>query len=146
MQKPKYFNLNELIGSQTALNKKIENIPTWEELDNLYNLTINYLDPIREAYGKALQISSGFRSEKLNNELNGSTTSSHREGKAVDIQPNDPTKDNVYKLWEFICNFLQKNNMKWDQCYIENSKGKVWWVHLGVGDKMRCKIGAWTKD
>lgn len=146
MKKPKYFKLSELIGSETALKNKIENIPTWEELSSLYILATDYLDPIREAYGEALNISSGFRSEELNNAVNGSTTSSHREGKAVDIQPNKPTKENVYDLWKFICNFLQKNNMKWDQCYIENSKGKVWWVHLGIGDKMRCESGAWTKD
>lgn len=143
--KPKYFSLNELIGSNTALDKKIKNIPNWEQLESLQKLAIDYLDPIRKQWDAPITISSGFRSLELNKQLKGSNTSSHLEGKAVDLQPSNPTKENVEKLWKFICKFLQDNKMKWDQCYIENSKGKTWWVHLGLGDKMRCEIGSWTK-
>lgn len=146
MKKPEYFKLSELIGSEKALDKKIENIPSWDELEYLCTLATEYLDPIRKAYGNPINISSGYRSKALNTEVKGSKTSSHLEGKAIDLQPINPTKERVYDLWQFICNFLQENNMKWDQCYIENSKGTVWWVHLGIGDKMRGELGLWTKD
>ena len=46
---PKYFDLEELLHSDTAINNKIENLPTWGGIERLKNLAINYLDPLREA-------------------------------------------------------------------------------------------------
>lgn len=145
MKIPKYFSLREFLYSKTAEDNNIENLPSWGQLISLNKIATEYLDPIRESWGSPLIVSSGYRTEQLNAKLKGSKTSSHKEGKAVDIQPENPTKDNVYELWEFICAFLQKNKMVWDQCYIENSAGKTWWVHLGIGDKLRCEVGSWTK-
>lgn len=48
MKESKYFTLQELLHSDTALNSKIENIPSWDEVEKLNNLAANYLDVIRE--------------------------------------------------------------------------------------------------
>ena len=63
---PKYFELSELLRSDTAISKKIENLPTWEGIEKLSKLAIEYLDPLREAWGSAITITSGYRSPSLN--------------------------------------------------------------------------------
>ena len=145
MQQPKHFKFKEMINSNTALAKGILNAPDWDQIVNLHNLALNYLDPIREAWGKSITVSSGFRSAELNKAVKGSTTSSHLEGLAADLQPVNPTKANVEKLFNFVVDFLKEHNMEWDQCYIENCAGKTWWVHFGIGPKMRKEVGTWTK-
>lgn len=44
----KYFKLEELIHSDTAINSRIENTPSWDGVEKLNNLAVNYLDIIRE--------------------------------------------------------------------------------------------------
>lgn len=145
MQQPKHFKFKEMINSSTALAKGVLNAPSWEQIENLYNLALNYLDPIRDAWGSSLTVSSGFRSDELNKIVRGSKTSSHLDGLAADLQPKNPTKENVKVFFDFVVKFLKEKNMNWDQCYIENCAGKTWWVHLGIGEKMRKEIGEWTK-
>lgn len=45
----KYFDLEEFLHSDTAVKNNIENLPTWEGIERLKTLAINYLDPLREA-------------------------------------------------------------------------------------------------
>ena len=40
MNKPRYFSLEELIRSDTAVSKKIPNLPTWDIIDNLNRLAL----------------------------------------------------------------------------------------------------------
>ena len=44
----KYFALQELLRSDTALRKKIDNSPSWEVVSNLSRLAA-FLDEMREA-------------------------------------------------------------------------------------------------
>jgi len=55
------FSLEELIKSDTANKYGIKNNPNQLELINLKNLATKILQPIREAYGKPIIISSGYR-------------------------------------------------------------------------------------
>ena len=47
---------------------------------------IHLLNKLREAFGKAIIIESGYRCKKHNKEEGGSATSSHLKGVAVDIR------------------------------------------------------------
>ena len=76
----KYFTLKELIKSDVASRCKINNSPTKEEIANINNLIDNILDPLREAYGNPIIVTSGYRCEKLNKLVKGSKTSQHRFG------------------------------------------------------------------
>lgn len=80
---PVFFDLEELLHSETALSKKIENLPSWEVVENLRKLGL-MLDKIRERIGIAVGITSGFRCKKLNKAVGGSSTSQHLEGEAAD--------------------------------------------------------------
>ena len=56
----KYFTLEELTKSNTALSYGIDNTPPERFVPNLHRL-MDYLDRVREAYGKPIRVSSGYR-------------------------------------------------------------------------------------
>lgn len=100
MYTPKYFELNELITSATAMEKGFKQNPSPEEVNNLYNLC-RHLDILRQRYGRAILINSGYRSEDLNNYLKGSRTSWHLKGRAVDMKCAD-----LAKLKKVVCEYI----------------------------------------
>jgi uncharacterized protein YcbK (DUF882 family) len=98
----KYFTLRELIKSDTAIRCGIANNPTKEEIANINNLIDNILDPLREAYGKPIIVTSGYRCERLNKLVKGSKTSQHRFGQAADIRTIEDTREENKKLFDLI--------------------------------------------
>ena len=96
----KYFTIQELSHSDTAVARGIDNCPTAEAIHNLTKLVENVLDPLREKYGKPIRISSGYRSAILNRSVNGATSSQHRLGEAADITVG--SKEENRKLFEII--------------------------------------------
>jgi hypothetical protein len=64
----------------------IDNSPTDAHLINIKKLVDEFLQPLREKINKPIVITSGYRSERLNDEINGSENSQHCKGEAVDIE------------------------------------------------------------
>ena len=85
MKLSKNFSLEELIKSDTAIRKEINNIPSEDVTSNLQELVDNVLQPIRDRMGPVV-IVSGYRSPQLNTEIGGSKTSDHCLGMAADIE------------------------------------------------------------
>ena len=83
----KYFTIKELCYSGTAQKLGIKNEPNEEIKQHLVELITKILDPLREAWGKPIRVTSGFRGETLNKAVKGSTTSAHCFGYAADLQP-----------------------------------------------------------
>jgi len=81
----KHFSYGELTRSQTATRCGIDNTPTPEQIQNLINLSVNILEPIRKHYLSPVFITSGFRNQELNTKIGGSLTSQHQKGEAADI-------------------------------------------------------------
>ena len=81
----KYFTIEELTYSQTAVKKGIRNETTPEVEQNLIALVCVVLDPAREKWGKAIHVSSGYRCPELNKAVGGVPTSQHLKGEAADI-------------------------------------------------------------
>lgn len=119
----KYFDLEEFLTSSTARQKSIENLPSWETVEHLKELAA-FLDPMREAWGSGINVSSGFRNPKLNKAVGGVSTSLHLTGYAVDLQPSNGKLEEFKK---FVVNYLKDKNF--DECILER-KGKTEWVHL----------------
>lgn len=86
MQLSEHFTLYELTRSPTAKRLGIDNTPTPEVVDNLRSLTCTFLQPLRSRIGKPVQISSGFRCEKLNKAVGGAEDSDHKDGNAADFE------------------------------------------------------------
>ena len=51
----KYFTIQELSHSDTAVARGIDNCPTAEAIHNLTKLVENVLDPLREKHGKPIR-------------------------------------------------------------------------------------------
>lgn len=136
MYKWKYFTLSELTKSSTADRLGFINNPTEVEKQNLNDLVINVLDPLREAYGKPIRVTSGYRCARLNKVVGGVENSQHTKGQAADLQPIE------YKDIDKFCKFVKEwcNTHEFDQCIIEVSKTTKW-VHISYNkDYNRKKV------
>jgi zinc D-Ala-D-Ala carboxypeptidase len=120
MQLSNNFSLEELIHSNTAIAKKIDQTPSAEVIENLTLLARQVLQPIRIKFGP-VKISSGYRSEKLNKALKGAKNSQHVTGNAADI---DLGKEMNKQVFEWI-----RENLDWDQLIDENDFS---WVHVSI--------------
>ena len=89
MQLSEHFTLEEMLRSETATKKGIENRINAEEVNNLQKLCQKVLEPLRQHFGKPIRINSGFRCKALNDAVGGAKNSYHTKGRAVDI-PNVP--------------------------------------------------------
>ena len=86
MQLSKNFSLAEFTESNTATRNGIDNNPSAEHIHNLVELCENVLQPLRDRIGSSIRVTSGYRSEALNNAIGGSKTSDHSHGRAADIK------------------------------------------------------------
>jgi uncharacterized protein YcbK (DUF882 family) len=80
-----HFTLKEMLRSEVAKKRKIENRINDEEVDNLVRLCTKVLEPLREHFGVPIKINSGFRCRDLNDAVKGADNSYHMKGRAVDI-------------------------------------------------------------
>lgn len=111
------FSISELVYSDTAIKHNINNMPDLKSLDNMLNLIVYLLQPVRDKFG-SLRVTSGYRCEKVNQLVKGVVNSNHKIGAAADIIPLKATFRQVY---DFIV-----NNLDYDECFIEQSNGKKW--------------------
>ena len=124
MQLTKNFKLEEFIKSNTATAKGIDNTPTEEQLENI-KFVAEQLQLIRNTYKQPIYITSGFRSEKLNNAVGGSKTSQHMDGLAVDINQGSRTKNHNLFL---IVKRMMKVGLQVHQLIDEQNFS---WIHIG---------------
>ena len=132
----KYFDLQELLNSDTALKKKIANLPSWEVVEHLKELA-EFLDGLREAWGGPITVTSGFRCTELNKEVKGVQRSAHKLGYAADIRPSNGQMERFKKK---VVEWVQ--DKKFDQCILESSGGTQW-VHISLYNQdgeQRCDV------
>ena len=129
----KYFTIRELTKSTTAIKKGIDNTPTKEVTSNLIYLIDNILDPLREAWGEPLIVTSGYRCPKLNKAVGGSATSQHVKGQAADIRTLKDTPEENKRLFELV----QKLGLPFDQLINEYNYD---WVHVSYSKRHRRQI------
>ena len=111
----------------TKTNTGILNYCNWPESERLFYLANYLLQPIRDKFG-ALQISSGYRNEKVNNAVDGEKTSAHLRGMAADFIPLDAPIDQVFE-WA-------KKNLVYSQVILENKEGKRW-IHIALAETQK---------
>ena len=79
-----HFSLAELVASQVATRKGIDNTPAPAIVANLTRLAA-LLEQVRALVGAPIAISSGYRSPALNRAVGGAANSAHVLGLAADI-------------------------------------------------------------
>lgn len=122
----KHFSIQELTHSDTAIRKGIDNTAPKEAQENLTRLVDKVLDPLREAWGGPITVTSGYRSAALNKAVGGSATSDHLKGCAADITVGSRAQNK--KLFMLI----QKLGLPFDQLIHEKGSVKDGpdWVHV----------------
>jgi hypothetical protein len=86
---------------------------------------------LRDKYGKAIIVNSGYRCEALNKAVGGSKTSHHRYGLAADITAKSKTENK--KLF----NLAQELDLPFDQLIDEKNYS---WIHISYNQKPRKQI------
>lgn len=120
----KYFTIQELTHSDTAVKRGLRNYADWEVRRNLTSLVDNVLDPLREAYGKPIYVNSGYRSPDVNRLVGGARTSDHLcHGTAAAADITTRTKKGNKELFELA----QKMNLPFKQLIDEKNFS---WVHV----------------
>lgn len=120
-----HFTLSEMIRSETATRKGIDNTPPIHLVPKLEFLCKEILEPIRAMARKPIRPNSGYRSPDLNTAVGGSKTSQHCKAEAVDIEV--PGISN-YDLAHWV-----EENLLFDQLILECYKSGVptsGWVHI----------------
>lgn len=120
-----YFTVSELVISDQAKKQGIDNTPTGEIKLHLKELIEKLLNPIREAWGGPIIISSGYRCPKLNDYVKGAKRSAHLTGYAADLIPGNGQRA---KFIKFVQNFLKTSGIPFDQCINEYNR----WCHVGL--------------
>ena len=126
MKLSKNLSLGEFTHSQTAKRRGIDNTPTAKHLEAAKALAENVFQPIREHFGVPIFVSSGYRSDALNEAIGGSKTSQHSKGEAIDIDMDHrrgPENEEVF--------FFIKDNVDFDQMIWEfGTDTRPDWVHV----------------
>ena len=159
-----HFTLEELVYSDTAKAKKIQNTPLPVHKKTLAHTCEYCLEKIRallnEKYKEykgnkvkqvIIKVTSGYRCPKLNAAIGGSTTSGHMKGECVDIEAvivfADDKKEvlpfNV--LYEDIKAWTKDKKMSVDQCIQEQNSAGAKWVHVGLKDQIKDSRGQFLK-
>lgn len=113
------FKMSELIHSNTAVKYNINNMPDINSLDNLLNLIVYCLQPIRELIKKPMIVTSGYRNARVNQLVKGVAASQHLKGQAVDFTIKGMNPNQIIKI-------VKESDLEFDQLINEYNK----WVHI----------------
>ena len=127
------FSIKELIKSQTAERRDINNNPGADEIHNMKILAEKILQPVRDHYKIPFTVSSGYRCPELSIIIGSSKKSQHCKGQAADFEV--PGISN----WD-LCHYI-KDNLEYDQLILECfTGGNSGWVHCSIADDPRGKL------
>ena len=129
MQLSKNFSLQELIKSQTAERKGIDNTPSTEHQENLKLLCTSILQPIRDHFSRVVSVSSGYRSPELCTAIGSKITSQHARGEAADFE--------IFGLSNKTLADYIDSELHYDQLILEywkESDPNSGWVHCSYSE------------
>lgn len=141
MKLSKNFSLEEMIESSTAKKKGINNTPNAIEKSCIMELVNTVLQPIRDAWGTSIIVSSGFRCKALNEAVNGSKTSDHMYGAAADIHTKSDSLEDNKKLWDLIISLKNQKVITCRQIVWEYGDKNVGpsWIHVSINHNANVK-------
>ena len=126
MKLSKNLSLAEVTKSITAKRLGIDNTPDEWTKENLRQVAINVFQPVRDALGCPVFVSSGYRSADLNVAIGGSKRSQHVEGRALDLDADVYGGTSNCDIFHYI-----KENLEFDQLIWEfGDESNPDWVHV----------------
>ena len=133
------FTLEEMCFSSTAKQKGIDNVTKDPLIIAKLKLVCEHiLQPVRNHYGKPVNVNSGYRGAKLNEAVGGAKTSQHCKGEAADFEIKGLSN---YELACWI-----RDNLDFDQLILEycddlKNNPNSGWVHCSYkasGNRKQC--------
>ena len=126
-----HFTLDELTKTKSG----IDNVPNEEKIENLKRVC-RWLEQLRRRwnnlYGDGddpIIINSGFRSPEVNRAVEGSPSSNHLTGCAVDIRVAGI--EQLLRYAVILLDISDESKEDFDELLIEK-KGPVMWLHFAV--------------
>ena len=127
MKLSKNLSLAEVTKSTTAKRLGINNVPDDEwVIQNLRQVAINVFQPLRDAFGCPIYVSSGFRCKLLNEAIGGSLRSQHIQGRALDLDADVFGVCTNADIFRYILNNLEFDQLIWEFGDQDNPD----WVHV----------------
>lgn len=127
----KYFSFQEFERSDTAYKHGIDNTAPESARKSIAALVDKILDPLREAWGKPVTVTSGYRCPELNKAVGGAATSQHLLGEAADITTGNPVDNR--RLFQMV----QSLRLPFDQMIDESD---FTWIHISYSPRNRRQI------
>lgn len=126
-----HFSLAELVASNEAARRGIDNSPTPEALAALKRTALG-LETVRMRLGGApIIISSGYRCLALNRAIGSKDTSQHLLGEAADfICPRFGSPAHIVSV-------LKDSDVPYDQLILEYARSGGGWVHVSFSERNR---------
>ena len=118
------FTLAEFTRSDTAIRYGIDNSPDSLAVANLRRLCVLILEPLREALGRPIRITSGYRSPRVNQIIGGAKNSAHVFGLAADIEIEGMSPLQV-------CQEIKILGLPFDQAIHEFGE----WTHVAIAQE-----------
>jgi len=122
MKLSKNLTVGEATKSATAIKNGISNKPSGEHFSSLMAIARNVFQPVRDYFDEPINVSSGYRSQALNDLIGGASGSQHSKGEALDL---DGSVENSL-IFEYIKNHLEFDQLIWEFGDDENPD----WVHV----------------
>lgn len=116
-----HFALSELVASQEAVRRRIDNTPDAARIENLRRLC-ETLEQVRTVLGKPITINSGYRCLALNRAIGSKDTSEHVDGRAADIIC--PAYGNPWQ----VARAIESAGIAFNQLILEYGA----WVHISI--------------
>jgi len=125
----KHFTVKDVCYSDTALAKKLDNIPSISIINNAKLLADNILESIVVYYSKMLNVHCMYRSLRVNESVGGVNTSQHCFGQACDFTIDSINSKKIFN--DIISGRIKHNGVPikniLDQCIFENNGA---WIHV----------------
>jgi hypothetical protein len=119
MNLSEHFTLEELVASQIAARRRIDNRPPPAIIENLRRVAA-VLEKVRALVGRPVTVSSGYRSPALNSAAGGARESAHLQGLAADITVSGLAPKDLARA-------IVNAGIEFDQLIYEGT-----WVHIGL--------------
>lgn len=133
------FTLEELTASPAAKRHGIRNVPSDTGAEKLATLARQILQPIRDAYGRAVVVTSGYRCTRLNTLVGGAKASDHIYCCAADIRSVSDTVEDNKALWDVVVRLWKDGKLPLlKQCINEFGFD---WIHVSFQDGRTNKRG-----
>ena len=126
MKLSKNLSLAEVTKSNTASRLGIDNTPDDWTIENLRAIAGDVFQPLRDAFGTPIYVSSGYRSDELNSAIGGSVRSQHVQGRALDLDADVFGVCTNAEIFRFILNNLTFDQLIWEFGDQDNPD----WVHV----------------